>query len=136
MNENVDKHIENITDKLLKETPVETPSTDFTANILSKVEAIAKSDVTTYKPLISKPVWMGLAAIVMGVLAYSFFGNTSERQFLTSVDLSVITNNRLTDALSGFSFSKTILYAAAMFAIMFAIQVTVLKGYFDKRLSV
>ncbi len=136
MNENVDKHTELFTDKLLKDSSLESPSINFTSQIMSQVEAIAQSDVTTYKPLISKRVWIGVAVAIVGVLIYSFFGSASESEWLKSVDLSVLGNNKITNALSEFSFSKTILYAAAMFALMFAIQVTVLKGYFDRRLSV
>lgn len=136
MKTNSDRHIERITDKILKEASLESPSLDFTTKVMSQVQGIALNDVTTYKPLISKPVWIGIAVLFIGALAYSFFGSATESEWLATIDLSILSDNKLTNALTGLSFSKTILYAAVMFAIMFAVQVPILKGYFDKRLSV
>ncbi len=136
MKENVDNHIEKITDKLFKEMPLEIPSMDFTTNVMSQVETIAESDITTYKPLISKRVWMGIAVAIVGVLVYSFYGSAGESEFFKSLNLSIVSDNKLVSVLSNLSFSKSIIYAATMFVIMFMIQVMVLKGYFNKRLSV
>lgn len=136
MKENVDTHIKSMTDRLFKETTLESPSMDFTAHVMSQVDVIAESDVTIYKPLISKRVWIVIIMAIIGLFSYVIFGNTAESEFLNSLDLTVVSDTKLANILSGFSFSKTILYAAAMFALMFAIQVTMLKGYFDRRLSI
>lgn len=136
MNEKADKRLEHLVDKMMKETALETPSIDFTSNIMSQVEVIANSDVTIYKPLISKPVWFGLFAMIIGVLGYSFSNNTTEHSWLSNIDISILTDNSIGQMLSNLTFSKTMLYSTVLFALMFTIQIPILKRYFNKRLSV
>lgn len=136
MKANVDKNIEQLTDKLLMDTALESPSLNFTAHVMSRVEAIAQSSVTAYKPLISKKVWIGLFTIIAAIFAYSIFGTTTESTVIPSIDFSILTNNKISHALSSLNASKTIIYAVVMFTLMFGIQIPLLKGYFDRRLSI
>ncbi len=67
MKKNVDKQIENLVDKVMKQSTLETPSIDFTSHIMVQVEAAKQSTSTTYQPLISKRVW---AIISIGFIAF------------------------------------------------------------------
>jgi hypothetical protein len=135
MNEMEDNTLENLVDKIMKETTIETPSIDFTSKIMSQVEVIAKSDLTTYKPLISKPVWIGILAIITGIFTYSFF-TTSASSLPFSIDFSNLFNNRLNPTLSNQLFSKTMTNSMAVFALLFAIQIPLLKKYLNKRVII
>ena len=64
MNENVDKHIEKLVDKAMKDSVLETPSFDFTSKVMQHVTATSKSKATVYEPLISKKVWFVVFARV------------------------------------------------------------------------
>jgi hypothetical protein len=137
MNDNIDKHIEKLVDKTMKKSYLESPSLDFTNAVMSQVNAIQKSNVTTYQPLISKPTWFVLFVITLAVVLYIIFGTTTnDTNWLSFIDLSMLTDNRLNTALSGFKVSKIVMYSVVLFGIMLFIQVPILKNYFDKRLAV
>lgn len=137
MNDNIDKHIEKLVDKTMKKTSLESPSFDFTNTVMAQVNALERSTVTTYKPLISKPMWFVIFAVGLMIVMYILFGMTStESGLLNSMDLSVLTDNRYSNALSGFKVSKTVMYGVVLFGIMLFVQVPILKHYFDKRIAV
>ncbi len=137
MSDNIDKHIENLVDKTMMKSSLESPSFDFTNSVMAHVNALGQSSVTTYKPLISKPMWFVIFAVGLGIVMYIIFGlNTTDSGWLNSVDLSMLTDNRLSNTLSGFKVSKTVTYAVVLFGLMVFIQVPILKHYFDKRIAV
>jgi len=134
MKDNIDNHIEKIVDKSMKKIALDSPSLDFTKNVMTQIDALEKSSITIYKPLISKPMWVAVFAVALMVVLYLLFGNsTSQTGWLNFIDLSVITDNRLSNALSSFTISKTLMYALVLFGVMFSIQVPLLKNYFDKQ---
>ena len=135
MKENVDKYLENLSDKVLKEISLESPSNDFTTSVMSKIEAIARPTGVMYKPLISKTMWFLISVGLIGIVAYSVLYNPTENELLSAFDLSFLTDNKLTAAMSGMTFSKTLLYSTVLFALMFAVQVPLLRGYLDRRLN-
>ena len=136
MNKNADKTIERLVDKIMKDTSVESPSFHFTDNIMSQIEALQKSDVTTYKPLISKSVWVFILLSFTTLIGYFVFGTKPETSsWFSSVDFSVLSNNQVTDVLSNITVSKTVTYAVLLFALMFCIQIPLLKNHFNKRLE-
>jgi len=136
MNETDDKKLEHLIDKIMKETSLETPSIDFASSIMSKVDMIANSSVTPYRPLISKPVWVAILALIIGTLAYPLFYGMTETSLLTNINTSVFTYNAMVSKFSNLVLSKRIMYSAVIFALMFAVQISFLKLYFNKRLSV
>ena len=136
MNEKVDKQIEKLVERSMKTQSLESPSSNFTSMVMDQVLAIKQSKVTIYKPLISKPMWFAIFVVALLVVSYIIFGmNTTETAWLNFLDLSVITDNRLSNTLSGFKVSKTVMYSVVLFGIMLFIQVPILKNYFDKRLE-
>src|ERR1700674_1453848 len=70
MKKNEDKNIELFVDKVMKETPLESPSRDFTAKVMVNVLALDKSKATVYKPLISKTGWMLIFAGIIATVVY------------------------------------------------------------------
>lgn len=136
MEEQVDKHIEKLTDKMLGETSIESPSFDFTAVVMSQVEALENKAITTYKPLIPKYLWFIFCFALIAITGYLFINNTgSETSLLSNLDFSKITNNTITQSVSEFKMPKTFMYAILFLGLMICVQVPVLKNYFDKRLS-
>jgi len=136
MNEKVDKQIEKLVERSMKTQSLESPSSNFTSMVMDRVLAIKQSRVTIYKPLISKPMWFALFVVALLVVLYIIFGmKTTETSWLNFIDLSVITDNRFSNTLSGFKVSKTVMYSVVLFGIMLFIQVPILKNYFNKRLE-
>jgi hypothetical protein len=128
-----DKKIEAFIDKLMSADSLEQPSIDFTANVMSKVEAISNSTATVYKPLISKQVWILIVATFLALVGYVIFNEPSTSSgLLERFDLSGVSNPL--ENIS-FNFSKTLMYAMVLMAVMFSVQIPILKHYFNNRMS-
>ena len=70
MKANEDKHLDEFAGKLMNETSLERPSTEFTSKVMSGVLAAGRGKVTVYKPLISKPFWFIIFGAVIILLGY------------------------------------------------------------------
>ncbi|AUP78240.1 hypothetical protein [Flavivirga eckloniae] len=136
MNENADKYLDDLTKKVIKEEPLERPSFNFTASVMSQVTALSRDDVTVYKPLISKTGWLAISTVFLALIGYLLFGIEQESSsWLSSLDFSALFNNKVTDLLSAVSIPKTLVYAIVLFGLMFGIQIPLLKNYFNRRLQ-
>ncbi len=140
MKEQENKKIEALVDKMMNGVDLETPSLDFTATIMSQVEALAVSKVTPQQPLISKLGWSIIAITIIAIIVYAFIGGfaneTTHSLFNNTYDYSVLHNNVISQFLSGIVISKTVLYSIVLFGAMLFIQIPLLKYYFNKRLEV
>ena len=137
MNEKIDKQIEKLVERSMKHQSLESPSSNFTAMVMKQVHALEKGTATVYKPLISKPMWFVIFVVTLLVIIYILFGlNTSETGLFNFIDLSILTDNKLSAVFSGFKVSRTVLYSVVLFGVMLFIQVPILKRHFDNRLSV
>jgi hypothetical protein len=134
MKENVDKQLDVLAKKILKNASLESPSFSFTEQVMSQVNALSDNEITTYKPLISKRIWLLISASFVLTIAYIMYTNSgSTSGWLNTIDLSVLTNNKLTSVVSGFNMSQTAAYIIGLFALMICVQVTYLKHHFNKR---
>ena len=43
--------------------------------------------------------------------------------------------NKVTEAISGITFSKTLMYAVGLSGLLFFVQIPMMKHFFDKRLE-
>lgn len=136
MKDNLDNHIEKLIDKSVKKAALEKPSLGFTNSVMAQIDVLQISTITTYRPLISKPVWIAIFALTLVIVLYIIFGGSNfETGWLNSIDLSIITDNIFSNALSGLKISNTVMYAIVLFGLMLFIQVPILKHHFDKRLE-
>ena len=125
-----DKNIEKFIEKVMAETSLETPSFDFTSKIMAQVAVEKEAKIAVYKPLISKPVWYSIAAILVAMTGYSFFSGSAETQF--DIDLGA----KMAGLIPNFHFSDTTSYSVLILTLMVLIQIPLLKHYFDKRFEV
>ncbi len=126
-----EKKIEMFIDKLLSNEVLEQPSFDFTDKVMSKVEAV--SSITVYKPLIPKYVWTLIAIGFMVLVGYVIFKEPSlKSSWLDGFNLSGVSNPLRNIS---FNFSKTLMYAMVLLAVMLSIQIPLLKHYFNKRMA-
>ncbi len=130
-----DKHIEALIDKLMTSDALEKPSFDFTETVMSKIDALETTSSVVYKPLISKKAWLtiGIAAIVL-IGFFVFNQRTEGGSLLDKYNLAFEFKNPLEHL--NFNFSKTMVYAVGLLAVMLFIQIPVLKHYFNKSTSV
>jgi hypothetical protein len=131
MQVNENKELEKLVDKMMRETALESPSFDFTSKVMSQVVSTKSSDITTYKPLISKGTFAMIFGTVLALCVYLYIkGETPSNSFFTSFDYSTLYNKRL---FSGFTISKITVYAVVASVLMFYIQIPLLKNHIDKR---
>ena len=137
MKENADKYLDQLARKVMKDASVERPSFDFTDVVMSQVSTLNHKPITVYKPLISKRTWVYVSiAFAALVLVFIFGPQTEGAGWFSSIDLSVLSNNKVTNTLSSFTLSKTFMYALVFLGVMFFIQVSMLKHNFDKRFKI
>jgi len=135
MKAHTEQYLDSLAKKAMRSSSLESPSVDFTANLMKQIEQVSIGESITYKPLISKYGWFGIIAILIGLSLYMIFGNVESLSMLEAVDYSVISNNKVTDALSGIKFSKTLMYAIGFFGLVFFVQIPLMKHVMNKRLE-
>lgn len=137
MEENRNLQIDAFLKKQLKEIPLESPSKDFTKNLMGILSSEETSEVTSYVPLISKKVWTGIAslvAILSLTLVFIPF-QQEEESLLTKIplDFSFISKVSFSGVIEALAVSNATLYTLLLFSILVFAQVFYLKGYFTKR---
>ena len=135
MKEHSEPHFDELAKKAMKAASVQSPSVDFTANLMKQIEPIKIGTSTVYRPLISNYGWLAIIAVLIGVSAYMMFGNVEGSALLETIDYSVISNNKVTDVLTGIKFSKTFMYAIGLFGLVFFVQIPLMKHLMNKRLG-
>ncbi|WP_299278563.1 hypothetical protein [uncultured Psychroserpens sp.] len=134
MNENADKHLDNLARKVIGKSAIESPSFDFTNTVMSQIKQLSTSKVTTYVPLISKRVWFIVAIAIIGVIVYSIFGSsTADSGLLDKIGMERFSNLEFNNPLGSLDISPTVIYSVLLFIVMLCIQIPFLKHYFDKR---
>ena len=136
MKDHTEQHLDKLAKKAMKSSSLESPSLDFTANIMARVEAYATSDITVYKPLITKKAWIVILVVVFAGLGYTIFVSGIESLgWFDKIDYSIISNNKVTQAISGITISKILAYSIGFFGLLFFVQIPMMKHYFDKRMA-
>lgn len=132
-NKNI-KEIDTFAKKYVQEIKEESPSLNFTSNLMDSILKIEESKVFKAKPLISKKVWI----LVLGVLVSLFFipfkvSDKSLLQNLPEVDFSFLDKIQIPNLFETISVSNTVLYAVFFFGLMIIAQVVFLKNHFNKK---
>ena len=132
------KHIEEIhafTKKYLNEIPTESPSIDFTKNLMDKIAEIQPEKEIVYKPLISKKGWFLVAASIIAIILLPF-KNSGEGLFtLPEVNFSFFEKMSFSGIFESVNVSTTTASLLVFFSILFFIQIFYLKGEFERRIN-
>jgi hypothetical protein len=123
-----DKNIEKFIDKIMAESTLESPSIDFTSNVMSQILVAERSKIQHYKPLISTPIWIVILGSLLSLILYTAFGN---EPYNSEIGYSYIVN--ISNIFSEMHFSKNTIYAVLIVPLMILVQITVLKNYYDKK---
>lgn len=134
MKESEDKHIEKLIDSVMKDVPLETPSFDFMANVMSQVAVTERTPAIAYKPLLSKSFWYILFAAVAAVIGYAFFTDIQTVPAY-SLDFKELYGAKLPRFSSGIKFSKVAMYAVLVMVLMLFVKISMLKNHYDKQLK-
>ena len=131
-NHNLQKEIDAFASKYIKEIEIESPSLNFTATLMKKIEANQKK-VLNQEPLISKKGWFGIFSVIFIVLLFS--SKTKENSVFEwlKLDFSFIPSLKINQIFETLSISNTTMIAFLLFGGMLLCQLFYLKNYFDKR---
>jgi len=124
-----DKNIDNLIEKMMSETTLQSPSIDFTSNIMSQILVAEKAKIQPYKPLISISTWVFIGITLAVLVLYNVF--FAENQ--NNLEIGKSYTDKISTLVSGIHVSKTLLYALLIVPFMILIQIGVLKNYFDKK---
>ncbi|MCF8272486.1 MAG: hypothetical protein K9I95_01530 [Flavobacteriaceae bacterium] len=138
MNHNTDKQIEKLVDKIMKETSLGSPSFNFTDMVMAQVLEVKTSQVTVYKPLISKWIWYVIFTIMIGLIVYLTFNDSKPASigWFDKLNLNTLPSLNFSKAIENVHFSKTSVYACVLLTVMLFIQIPILKHYLNKKLEV
>jgi len=127
-----DKNIEELIEKMMADEKLQSPSIDFTSKIMAEVHLLEEKKLKTYKPLISKPIWISIGLALAVLVIYVSLFSVSETDIKID-EVGKFYSDKMSTAFSGIHFSKNILYAILIVPIMILVQVGILKNYFDKK---
>lgn len=133
---NKDNHLlDDFINKMIKETPIEKPSIDFSSNVMDAINTLEVKKLTnTFEPLISKKVWLLiLAGIISLVIFLLKTGVNMNEGYLSKIDLSRLTSAISLESSYNFTISNTALYGFIFLAIMIPIQIGYLKNYHNRK---
>ncbi|MEC7769644.1 MAG: hypothetical protein VX798_00570 [Bacteroidota bacterium] len=134
MDELEDKKLEAFVDKLMDDAPLESPSVDFTQNVLHKLEAGTSKEVFQYKPLVSGKVLSiaFIAFVALLIFIGSQVGLDSSQGWFKNLNMGAWFHADWS-WMEGYTSSKVLVYAFLFLGLMFSIQVTLLKKQLSSR---
>jgi hypothetical protein len=133
MDKQEDKKLEDFVDRIIRETSLESPSADFTKNLMQKIESERAREVFTYKPILPKPVLVGFFAAFVALMAYVIlqYGSLDGTGWLDKVQWEP-NFKPMWSWMEQYTSSKVLVYAVLLFGFLFFAQVPWLKKHLDR----
>ncbi|WP_343488446.1 hypothetical protein [Allomuricauda sp. d1] len=135
MDKNTEDSLEKLFDTAFKDINLESPSPDFTEKVMHQIKAEKRVLNIEYRPIISKSILVGLFVLLVFIIA--FFSTKADLTSSGWLDMPVAMDwtNKISFPEFSIPVSNTMLYGIVAFGFMLFIQITLLKGYLDKRLA-
>ncbi|MAU16885.1 MAG: hypothetical protein CMH46_15255 [Muricauda sp.] len=133
MNRREDKKLENFVDSMMAEAPLDSPSFDFTENVLKKIEAETRKEVFQYKPILSKTAMFTVFTSFVALLVFVWlkFGLDSGQGWFKNFQIQEWFQNSW-GWKENYTSAKTMMYAFLFFGLMFFVQVPWLKKQLNR----
>ncbi len=131
------KHIEELdafAKKYVKEIPTETPSVNFTANLMQKITEL-ESTTITYKPLISKKMWFVIITAIIAVIIVPFTSSEEPIFTLPEFNLSFLEKMNLSGVFESINISNSVVFLAMIFSVFIFVQIVYLKNHFERQIN-
>ncbi|WP_103070758.1 hypothetical protein [Aquimarina sediminis] len=120
---------------LVKEAGVDQPSSGFMKAVMNQIEVSEGQQVKAYKPLISNKNWLVIGVITLILVGVIPFLPDNKESFFTVIDFSFFDKVNLQNPFSDFTFHKSTIYGILFLAILFFVQIPILKRRIDKDYS-
>ncbi|MDP2541478.1 hypothetical protein CSC81_00175 [Tenacibaculum discolor] len=136
MGENKDiKELDAFTKKYINEIEAETPSIDFTANIMDAILKEEQFSIYKAAPLISKRVWFVLAGILAVSILFVSKGASSSWLQIPEIKMDYLSNIQLPNLFENITVSNLMLSACFFFTVMVFVQIYYLKNHFTRKFN-
>ncbi|WP_440067257.1 hypothetical protein [Tenacibaculum discolor] len=136
MGENKDiKELDAFTKKYINEIEAETPSIDFTVNIMDAILKEEQSSIYKATPLISKRVWFVLAGILAVSILFVSKGASSSWLQIPEIKMDYLSNIQLPNLFENITVSNLMLSACFFFTVMVFVQIYYLKNHFTRKFN-
>lgn len=124
-----------LTSKMVKETPQETPSINFSKNVMDTIYALeTEKELKKNQPLISKKIWFLFVAIIIAATLFLIESTPIvSNGYLSNFNLSKYTNSLSLDMDFGFTVSNITVYGFIFLAIMVSVQIGYIKNYYNRQ---
>ncbi len=132
------KHIEELdafAKKYINEIESESPSIDFTKNIMNSIQEFEKSEAYKADPLISKKIWILLIGILITSILYVAKGKSIGSIGFSKINLDVFSKIRIPNLFENISVSSVMLYACFFFTVLIFAQIYFLKKRFEMNIK-
>ncbi|MBT8258578.1 MAG: hypothetical protein KJO49_08910 [Bacteroidia bacterium] len=127
MKKHSNKQLDKLARKALKDLPLETPSSDFTHDVMKQIEQLPLPVVSAYKPLISGPVWMVLGAILVGSIFLAYQFKLGSGGWFSNLDIWKSNAEELSLTIPSMEWSNPLLYATLILGLLIFVQIRLLK---------
>jgi|UniRef100_UPI00366A95D8 hypothetical protein len=133
-NKNI-KELDAFIKKYINEIEEETPSIDFTANIMGTILKEEQSSIYKATPLISKEVWVVLASVLAVSMLFVSKGTSLSWLKIPKMRIDYLSNIQIPNLFENITVSNLMLCACFFFTVMVFVQIYFLKNHFTKRLK-
>ncbi len=130
----MEEQYKNDIQNLVKEAGVESPSVNFVHNVMREIEVSSQKSLN-YTPLISKRKWLIIVLVIISIVGVLLLLSDNEVSVLHTFDLSFYEIINLDNPFSGFTLRKTTLYGVLFLALLFFVQIPILKRRIDSNFS-
>lgn len=135
MEPHTEQHLNDLGKRIVKDANLESPSLNFTQNLMAKIEAQASTSSIVYKPLISKVGWVCIILVLSAVSIYLSLSGSKDTMLFNTIDYSSLTKHSISEFISGVTIPKTVAYAIGFFGLVWCIQIALMKQVLNKRLE-
>ncbi len=132
------KHIEELdafAKKYINEIESESPSIDFTKNIMDSIQEFEKSEIYKADPLISKKTWSLLIGTLVVSILYVAKGKSIGSIGFSKINLDVFSKIKIPNLFESISVSNIMLYACFFFTVLIFAQIYFLKKRFETNIK-
>lgn len=133
-NKNI-KELDAFVKKYINEIEEETPSVDFTANIMDAILNEEQSSIYKATPLISKKVWVVLASLLAISMLLVSKGTSLSWLKIPKMRIDYLSNIQIPNLFENITVSNLMLSACFFFTVMVFVQIYYLKNHFTRKFN-
>jgi|GEM_PF-6230844 len=129
------KELEQMIDGLMRDDSLQSPSTDFTNNVVGTIFSRESTVQKMYKPLLPKWSWYLIALGALGFMLFGLQQYTPTENWVGYDQFLNVLGNWSSQFFSSIRVSKIVVYVVVVAGGLACFQTMVLKNYWNNRLS-